>query len=277
MERFYASLKALSPLQSLVLVIALIASGGLTYVGYELSSTNSSNGLEEDQQLIPIGYGDLVRQVTTSGSLEFPNRQVLSFGTSGTVEQLLVREGEDVLAGQELAKLDTATVVSLVQSVAQAQVDVIAAQESLDELLTPTNLILAQAQRKVANAEFDLQTAKEAFDDLLNSADLNLAQAQQKVAKAEFDLKAANDALDDANIPFTSEQIKTQEQVVAAARLKVQDADDALSGLGVTFSQSLAQALLDQADAKAALVAAKNALEAYETANRGSSPVRAGL
>ena len=267
MERFYASLKSLSPLQTLVLVIALFASGGLTYAGYELSSTGSSDGLGEDQQLVPIGYGDLVRQVTTSGSLEFPNRQTLSFGTSGTVEQMLVREGQNVTAGQELARLDAGTAATLAQSVAQAQVDVIEAQESLDDLVTPTKLILAQAQRKIANAELDLQIATKALDDLPNSALLDLAQAQQKVAKAEFDLQAANDALDDANIPFTSEQVKTQEQVVANANLKVQDADDALSGLGVSFSQSLAQALLNQADAKAALVAAREALEAYETAN----------
>jgi HlyD family secretion protein len=131
----------------------------------------------------------------------------------------------------------------------------------------PTELSLAQAQRKVASAEFDLQSAREAWDDLLNSAELDLAQARQKVAKAEFDLKAADEALDDANIPFTSEQIKTQEQVVADVRLKVQDAEEALRGLSVSFTQSLAQALLNQADAKAALVAATSALDAYEVAN----------
>jgi RND family efflux transporter MFP subunit len=119
----------------------------------------------------------------------------------------------------------------------------------------------------VASAEFDLQTAREAWDNLLNSAGLDLAQARQKVAKAEFDLKAANNALDDSNIPFTSQQIKTQDQAVAGARLKVQDAEETLGGLGVSFTQSLAQALLNQADAKAALVAATNALDAYETAN----------
>ena len=57
MERFYASLKTLRPVQALVLVAVLLASGGATYAGYELSSSGSSSGLEEDQQLIPIGYG----------------------------------------------------------------------------------------------------------------------------------------------------------------------------------------------------------------------------
>ena len=267
MEKFYASLKTLRPVQVLVLVFALFASGGATCVGYEYSSRGVASSLDENQQLIPIGFGDLVRQVTTSGSLEFPNRSSISFGTAGTVDRLLVREGETVTAGQELARLDTATAASLAEAAAQAQVDVIAAQETLDELLNPTALSLAQAGRNVASAEFDLQAAKEVLDDLLNSAALSLAQALQKVASAEFDLQAAKEALDEANIPFSREEIKTQEQSVASAKLQVQVAEETLGLLGRSFTQSFAQALLNKADADKVLVDAKNALEAYETAN----------
>ena len=60
MERFYASLKTLRPVQAFVLVLILFASGGATYAGYEYSSRGVASGLEEDQQLIPIGYGDRV-------------------------------------------------------------------------------------------------------------------------------------------------------------------------------------------------------------------------
>ena len=267
MERFYASLKTLRPVQTFLLVVMLIASGGATYAGYEYSSTASSGGLEEDQQLISIGLGDLVRQVTTSGSLKFPNRLTISFGASGMVEQLFVEDGQTITAGQELARLDAATAANLAQSAAQARVDALTAQKVLDDLLNPSELILVQAQRKIVSAEFDLQAAREASDGLLSSLPLDLAQARQKVAKAQFDLQAANDALDDANTPFSAEQIKTQEQSVASARLKVQDAEDVLEGLGRSFSRSLTLALLNQADAKAELVAATNALDKYEAAN----------
>ena len=54
MERFYASLKTLRPMQALILVLILFASGAATYAGYEYSSRGSTSGLEEDQQLIPI-------------------------------------------------------------------------------------------------------------------------------------------------------------------------------------------------------------------------------
>ena len=221
MKKFYTPLKTLRPVQAVVLIFVLLASGTSVYAGYELSSRGSTSGLGEDQQLIPIGFGDLIRQVTTSGSLEFPNRQNLSFGTAGVVYRLLVQEGDTVTAGQELARLDAATTASLARSAAQAQVDVIGAQEALDELLKPTMFSLAQAERNISSAEFDLHTAEKALDDLLDSTTLNLAQALQKVASAEFDLQAAQEALDEANIPFSREEIKTQEQSVASARLQV--------------------------------------------------------
>jgi HlyD family secretion protein len=266
-ERFYASLKTLRPAQALVLVVVLLASAVAVYAWYELPNKSGPDGLQEDQQLITIGYGDLVRQVTTSGRLEFPNRQTLNFGIAATLEQLMVQEGESVSVGQELAKPDAVTFTTLSESVAQTQVNLIKAQEELDELITPTNLTLTEAQRQVAKAEFDVQGAKEALDGVLNSAILDLAQAQQKVAEAEFDLEAAEEVLSEAEEAFTSEQIKTQEQSVASARSKVQDAEGALRGLSVNFSQSITKALLDQADAKAELEAAKDSLEAYETVN----------
>ena len=115
MEKFYASLKTLRPVQAMALVLILFASGGATYAGYEYSSRGAGSGLEEDQQLVPIGYGDLVRRVTTSGSLEFPNRDGMSFGTAGTVDRVLVKEGDSVTAGQVLARLEAATAAALAQ------------------------------------------------------------------------------------------------------------------------------------------------------------------
>ncbi|MEC9309422.1 MAG: HlyD family efflux transporter periplasmic adaptor subunit [Chloroflexota bacterium] len=267
MERFYASLKTLRFTQMLALVVVLLTSAVAVYAWFELPNKNAADGLEEDQQLITIGYGDLIRQVTTSGRLEFPNRQTLNFGIATTLEQLLVQEGESVSAGQELAKPDAVTLTTLSEAVVQAQVNIIEAQEGLDELITPTNLVLTEAQRKVAKSEFDVQEAQAAFDDVLNSAILDLAQARQKVAKAEVDLDVAIEALSDAEEAFTSEQIKTQEQSVATARSKVEDAEEVLRGLSVNFSQSMTKALLDQSDAKAELQIAKDSLEAYETAN----------
>ena len=64
--------------------------------------------------------GDLVNQVSTNGSIVFPNREILTFGTQGAVGGVLVEEGQQVEEGQILADLDRSTVASLEKAVAQA-------------------------------------------------------------------------------------------------------------------------------------------------------------
>ena len=57
--------------------------------------------------------GDLVNQVSTNGSIVFPNTEILTFGTQGAVGEVLVEEGQQVEEGQILADLDRSTVASL--------------------------------------------------------------------------------------------------------------------------------------------------------------------
>ena len=267
-ERFYESLKTLRLMQIVGVIVVLCLSAGVVYGIFSFPERSKTDGLEEDQQIIELDYGDLVRQVTTSGRLEFPNRDILNFGTAATVEAILVREGQTVTIGQELVKPDSVTLAGLSESVAQAQVDVLAVQDQLDELTNPTDLVLAQAQHKVAQAESAVREAQKALADVGSSTALDLAESYQKVAKAAADLESAEEALVDANEPYTADQIKTQEQTLASAISKVEDAQEELNGLGVDFSQSLASALLTQADAKAELETAKNDLESYETTNQ---------
>jgi len=266
-ERFYESLKTLRLMQIVGVIVVLCLSAGVVYGIFSFPERSKSDGLEEDQQIIELDYGDLIRQVTTSGRLEFPNRDILNFGIAATVDTILVREGQSVTIGQELVRPDQVTLSELSESIAQSQVDLLAAQDQLDELTNPTDLILAQAQHNVAQAESAVRKAEKALADVQNSPVLDLAEARQKVAKAAAELESAEEALNDANEPYTPDQIKTQEQAVASAISKVEDAEDELNGLGVDFSQSLAAALLTQADAKAELETAKDDLESYETTN----------
>ncbi len=53
-----------------------------------------------------VARGDLVLRVEVSGNLETPRKVDLSFGTSGMVKEITVKEGDRVTKGQELAKLD---------------------------------------------------------------------------------------------------------------------------------------------------------------------------
>ena len=138
-----------------------------------------------DQQIIPVQRDNLVNQVSTNGSLTFPNRESLTFGIQGTVGEVLVEEGQQVEEGQPLASLDPVTVASLEKAVAAARISVGDAQEALDEVKTgPTEEDTAKTESQVDSANTSLANAM---------GDLRLTQRdwEDRVQAAEDDLYTA--------------------------------------------------------------------------------------
>lgn len=58
------------------------------------------------QETAKATLGNLVISVDVSGNLEMPRKVDLSFGTSGMIKEIMVEEGDRVVKGQTLAKLD---------------------------------------------------------------------------------------------------------------------------------------------------------------------------
>ena len=96
-----------------LVAIGAVVLGGGAYGVYALVIQDDDDALSEDQQVIPVQLGDLINRVSTNGSLLYPNREVLSFGSQGTIAEVLVGEGEEVEEGQPLVILDAATVGAL--------------------------------------------------------------------------------------------------------------------------------------------------------------------
>ena len=96
MEAILGALKALRPWHIVALAVVLLGSAGATYGIYASSTSADVTALAENQQLIPVQYGTLTNQVSTNGSLAFPEREELTFGAAGTVAEVLVTEGQRV-------------------------------------------------------------------------------------------------------------------------------------------------------------------------------------
>ena len=215
MQALFDQIKAIHLWQILLLFAILLGSSGATYGVYLLASGSGGSGIGENQQVIPVQYGNLVNQVSTNGSLVFPNREALTFGTQGTVAEVQVEEGDQVENGQRLLRLDGATVASLEEAVAKAQLAVRNAEEALALANDPhTSLDMAQAEASVASARLSLMNAQQAFNEIQNgpgseiddtSVDINpsmttLANALGDLALAQKDwekkLEEAQEALD---------------------------------------------------------------------------------
>ena len=140
-----------------------------------------------------------MNQVSTNGSIVFPNREALTFDVPGTVGDVLVEEGQQVEEGQELARLDQSIVVSLESSVAKARLTLRDAEEALQQAKDPhTALEVARAEAKVADARLSLQEAQDDLATLIQPPQEEVADAQSLIdseatvlAGAEGDLSLA--------------------------------------------------------------------------------------
>ena len=212
-----------------VMVLAALGAGG--YYAY---SAWPDSGTEEDApqtQLVPVRLGDLVNDVSVTGSLTYTTRETLTFGQQGFVSEVSVSEGDPVSSGDALAVLDKETVANLERAIAQARNDVRDAEDALDDARNPhTEVQIAQAEADVANARQSLRKAEEELDELGAVSESDLAQARLDILNAQSDIETAIENRAALNAPTFQELAKANSDI-SDARLALQDAKDDLDAI----------------------------------------------
>jgi HlyD family secretion protein len=132
---------------------------------------------------VPITVGDLAIQIESSGNIQ-PARAVdLPFQASGQIKEVLVEPGDQVRAGQALARLDD---LDLKMQVEQAEANLKTAEAKLSKAnhgeATPLDLAAAQSKLQAAQAQLQKTRAGER-----TPADLRQAQANLQAAQARLD------------------------------------------------------------------------------------------
>ena len=138
----------------------------------------SNNEVQETAEAV---RGDLVISVDVSGNLEMPRKVDLSFGTSGMIKSIMVEEGDRVVKGQTLAKLDAPI---LEANVAMAELNL---EQSIYPYYSYTHakdvpgiwLALDEAKNNLEEAQRLLDEGK------IDEAQLLLEQVEQSLDKAK--------------------------------------------------------------------------------------------
>ena len=283
MEALWNAVKSLAVWQIVALLAVMVGAAAAVYFVYAGAAQSDTTELAENQQLIPVRYGDIVNQVSTNGNLDFPERETLSFGIQGDLGELLVTEGQSVSVGQELARLDSSTIATLEEAVSQARVDLLQAEDALAELLEPKSEVTmaldrAAAAEKVADARFQAQQAQEALDEVLDPelpTPLDVKTLKEKIAATELQIERLQEEYEDLLNPElpTDRDIAAQDEVIADARVKLQQAidhrEELLSrDLLPDYERQLAEAQQRQADAEKELAAIQESLDALEPSER---------
>lgn len=138
-------------------------------------------GMTGCDTLLPDQEGDLI----ASGIVE-ANEVTVSSELGGKVIEVPVEEGETVGAGEVLLSFEDKLLSAQLE---QAQAALAQAEANYD--LVATGPSKEQRQLSIANAERELLNAQQAFDDLHEDADLMAAQALYDIATAEKALDKA--------------------------------------------------------------------------------------
>ncbi len=161
---------------------------GVVLVGFWLWRQSAANSPSTAERTAVVERGTLQIVVSASGRIE-PARQVaLTFGTPGLVTEVPVRIGDEVKAGQVLARLDTA---DLELSVRQAEASLRSAEARLAQLKAPPRpetIKAAEAAYRNALAQYlRLKNTPSPEDKAVAEANLKKAEVLLNRARAAYE------------------------------------------------------------------------------------------
>lgn len=243
--------KRLRLLSLLMLVTSLLGIG--------LTACSAQQATVEQEKVI-VSRGDVAVTINADGELSIPLDRKLSFGTSGTIEQVNVADGDKVTKGEVLAKLDT---TPLQRAVDSAELAVKSAQIDLE-----------QAQGNVQTATIDLETATDAYRKITypytySTFAFDVPKASDFISSA---LQQISDAQNSLQAGLTAEQYKQVSDKLKQAQQNLADAQQQLDhGQGPDLFSSeqlqvkdfwtLRATQLQMEKAQAALTIAQNAVD----------------
>jgi len=154
---------------------------------------------DEQQQAqgpVPVQRGDLMVTVSGSGNIETSQDATLSFGSGGRVETILVKEGDEVAAGDILARLDTDPLEL--------------AQTQAEQSLAQAEAALRQAELSQQSAIYELKKTRDSEESL----ELALFQAQISLRQAEHHLDETRDIYTWPDIETAQDDVEEAEAYV---------------------------------------------------------------
>ncbi len=161
----------------------------------------NNQAAQSPYQTVKAEKGNISATVGATGTVRANQSAQLTWQVAGTVGDVLVKTGDVVTVGEELAALKMS---SLPQNIILAQADLVTAQKNLDQLLE-SETALAQAQQNLANARQAVEDAQKkvdslnfprASDNLVEQTEAEIDLAKKQVALAEDAYKVVKNRAD---------------------------------------------------------------------------------
>src|SRR2546422_3377697 len=143
-----------------IFAVALVGimAGGAVFV-----SRANAPAAKTELRTQAVTKGSVIQSVAVSGSVAAMNQTKMTFKSAGKISDIYVSVGQQVTAGQPLAKLDT---TDLEAALAQAQANLVSAQNNYNRTASTTGDAQKAVQQARQQAAQDLATAQAALNRL---------------------------------------------------------------------------------------------------------------
>ena len=177
------------------ITLILVLCGVSAFLLISVFKSDSTPVLEN--QVITVQRGNLAIDITASGNLALSVTEDLAFEMAGTVEEILVEEGESVKEGQVLAKLDTSEwdteLTNLERDELQAEINLKNAERALEQAEEGTSTTITG----------DITARTTTTDpDQIRIYELQVKLAEGRLEDAQKALQEAQDASPEITAPF---------------------------------------------------------------------------
>lgn len=206
-----------------LLLVGLLALVAVLIVAVVIK--NKDKGKGEKVITEEVGVRVIKETVTASGKI-FPRTEVkISSDVSGEIVELYVAEGDSVVQGQLLAKIDPDAYQSQVER-GMAGVNTAKAQESNAK----SQIESARAQREQIQAQ------------LTNAQDIHKRNTQLRkdgvISQADFETSQANLRVLEANLRSADATIKAAQETARGARFSIESAEASLKELRTSLRRT---------------------------------------
>jgi len=206
LRRIPQKFKVLSKRNKIIVcaVLIVLIGGG----AYAIAAGGSDEVLQQAQSTAVVSKGDVKKIITATGTVSLTQVMPLSFEEGGTVQEIYVKAGDKVTAGQPLVQLDTTT---LEQELKEAQENLASAQagygQTIGSLERKLKSSLVQAEKTLLDtkknadpfylqnqyylAELNLRNASQNLANAQSSGETNTYQLQSALSQAQLNLKDA--------------------------------------------------------------------------------------
>lgn len=192
-----------------------------------------------------VETGEFRREVSGTGTVVANRERSVSFTGTGTVNAILVAEGDEVAQGDVLATLETTSLERDLASTrsslasARAELNRTAAQQQVDRLeldntVLEANNAVAAAQEALSNAQNTLNVTMRLFErgaasqNELDTASEAAAEAQRQLSTAQANVQAAQSRVN-SSAPLTDAQTASAEAQISGFETTIANLEEQIS------------------------------------------------